>query len=36
VQGWLAAGGWEVQGIVTSPITGPEGNVEFLVSALRG
>lgn len=36
VRGWLEAGGWPVQGIVESPITGPDGNVEFLVSAQRG
>ncbi len=35
VQAWLEGLGWEVQGIVESPITGPEGNVEFLVSAFR-
>lgn len=35
VREWLEAEGWDVQGIVRSPITGPEGNVEFLVSALR-
>ncbi len=33
---WLTGEGWDVQGIVESPITGPEGNVEFLISALRG
>ncbi|MXO66142.1 TlyA family RNA methyltransferase [Altericroceibacterium endophyticum] len=32
---WVEAGGWSVQGIVESPITGPEGNVEFLISASR-
>ena len=36
VRHWLEAGGWQVQGIVESPITGPEGNVEFLISAWRG
>lgn len=36
VQSWLEADGWDVQGIVESPITGPEGNVEFLISAQRG
>jgi 23S rRNA (cytidine1920-2'-O)/16S rRNA (cytidine1409-2'-O)-methyltransferase len=36
VRGWLESSGWTVQGIVESPITGPEGNVEFLVSAQRG
>lgn len=35
VRGWLEKSGWRVQGIVRSPITGPEGNVEFLVSARR-
>ena len=35
VQGWLEASGWQVQGIVRSPITGPEGNVEFLIAARR-
>lgn len=32
---WLESEGWQVDGIVQSPITGPEGNVEFLISALR-
>lgn len=36
VRGWLERSGWRVDGIVESPITGPEGNVEFLVSAARG
>ncbi|MEC9067715.1 MAG: TlyA family RNA methyltransferase [Pseudomonadota bacterium] len=36
VREWLTGAGWRVEGIVESPITGPEGNVEFLVSALRG
>jgi len=36
VRGWVEALGWEVEGIVTSPITGPQGNVEFLISARRG
>jgi 23S rRNA (cytidine1920-2'-O)/16S rRNA (cytidine1409-2'-O)-methyltransferase len=27
--------GWEVEGITQSPITGPEGNVEFLLAATR-
>jgi 23S rRNA (cytidine1920-2'-O)/16S rRNA (cytidine1409-2'-O)-methyltransferase len=35
VQGWLERQGWLVQGIVESPITGPEGNVEFLISGQR-
>jgi 23S rRNA (cytidine1920-2'-O)/16S rRNA (cytidine1409-2'-O)-methyltransferase len=33
---WLESEGWTVEGLVESPITGPEGNVEFLVSARRG
>jgi 23S rRNA (cytidine1920-2'-O)/16S rRNA (cytidine1409-2'-O)-methyltransferase len=36
VREWLEGAGWTVEGIVESPITGPEGNVEFLVSARRG
>ncbi|MCZ8324868.1 MAG: TlyA family RNA methyltransferase [Sphingomonadaceae bacterium] len=36
VRDWLESGGWTVQGIVESPITGPEGNVEFLIAAHRG
>ncbi len=36
VRGWLESSGWTVQGIVESPITGPEGNIEFLVAAHRG
>ncbi len=35
VRAWLEAGGWQIDGIVESPITGTEGNVEYLVSALR-
>ncbi len=35
VRDWLEQSGWQVQGIVESPIKGPEGNVEFLISALR-
>ncbi len=35
VQSWVEGQGWAVEGIVTSPITGPEGNVEFLIAARR-
>lgn len=35
VWAWLAEIGWHVEGIVQSPITGPEGNVEFLIAAHR-
>jgi 23S rRNA (cytidine1920-2'-O)/16S rRNA (cytidine1409-2'-O)-methyltransferase len=30
---WVESQGWAVLGIVPSPITGPEGNVEFLLGA---
>jgi 23S rRNA (cytidine1920-2'-O)/16S rRNA (cytidine1409-2'-O)-methyltransferase len=36
VRGWVEGLGWEVQGITESPITGPQGNVEFLIAARRG
>jgi 23S rRNA (cytidine1920-2'-O)/16S rRNA (cytidine1409-2'-O)-methyltransferase len=36
VQAWLEAQGWQVQGVVQSPITGPEGNVEFLIAGKLG
>ncbi len=32
---WVGSQGWDVLGIVESPITGPEGNVEFLLGAAR-
>jgi 23S rRNA (cytidine1920-2'-O)/16S rRNA (cytidine1409-2'-O)-methyltransferase len=32
---WVAAEGWTVLGIEPSPITGPEGNVEFLLGATK-
>lgn len=35
VRDWLEQAGWTVEGIVQSPITGPEGNVEFLICAMR-
>ena len=35
VQSWVTTQGWTVEGITTSPITGPEGNVEFLIAAHR-
>lgn len=35
VHSWIEQLGWKVQGIVESPITGPEGNVEFLIAAYR-
>jgi len=36
VRSWLESEGWAVQGITESPITGPEGNIEFLISAIQG
>jgi 23S rRNA (cytidine1920-2'-O)/16S rRNA (cytidine1409-2'-O)-methyltransferase len=35
VSDWLVGIGWAVVGITQSPITGPEGNVEFLIAATR-
>lgn len=37
VTGWLDghATGWRVTGLIESPITGPQGNVEFLISAQK-
>ncbi len=32
---WSALPGWRVLGVVESPITGPEGNKEFLIAAVR-
>ena len=35
VRGWMERSGWRVVDTVESPITGPEGNVEFLVAAIK-
>jgi len=35
VAAWLTMQGWAIEGITPSPITGPEGNVEFLIAATR-
>lgn len=32
---WVENRGWNVTGLETSPITGPEGNIEFLLAAQR-
>ena len=32
---WIASRGWTVVGVTPSPITGPEGNVEFLLGAIK-
>ncbi len=36
VDAWLTSRGWRVAGVTPSPITGPEGNVEFLIGAWNG
>jgi 23S rRNA (cytidine1920-2'-O)/16S rRNA (cytidine1409-2'-O)-methyltransferase len=36
ISAWLAAQAfWQVMGITESPITGPQGNIEFLIAARR-
>lgn len=36
VQSWLEGKvGWQVKGLVESPITGPDGNIEFLLYAVK-
>lgn len=35
VKEWVETQGWTVLGITPSPITGPEGNVEFLLAAQK-
>ena len=32
---WVETQGWTVLGVTPSPITGPEGNVEFLLGAVK-
>jgi 23S rRNA (cytidine1920-2'-O)/16S rRNA (cytidine1409-2'-O)-methyltransferase len=32
---WVESQGWTVLGVTQSPITGPEGNVEFLLGAVK-
>ena len=34
VTAWVASRGWSIEGVVPSPIQGPEGNIEFLLAAL--
>ena len=36
VTAWLESSGWRIEGLAESPITGSEGNVEFLINATRG
>ena len=35
VSAWLEGAGWTVADVTASPITGPEGNVEFLIAATK-
>ena len=35
VRDWMERSGWRVVDTVESPITGPEGNVEFLIAAIK-
>lgn len=35
ISAWVSGLGWHVVGITTSPITGPKGNVEFLLYATK-
>ena len=35
VSAWLEESGWSVKGLTESPITGPKGNVEFLIWAVN-
>ena len=35
-ESWVESRGWRVLGVTPSPITGPEGNVEFLLGAIKG
>jgi 23S rRNA (cytidine1920-2'-O)/16S rRNA (cytidine1409-2'-O)-methyltransferase len=37
ITAWMAEqDGWRVAGVTQSPITGPEGNIEFLIGAVKG
>lgn len=33
--GWIESRGWHCVGVTPSPITGPEGNIEFLMGAIN-
>jgi 23S rRNA (cytidine1920-2'-O)/16S rRNA (cytidine1409-2'-O)-methyltransferase len=35
VAAWVESQGWSIVGITESPITGPEGNIEFLLGAVK-
>jgi len=34
-ESWIVSRGWRIVGLTRSPITGPEGNVEFLLGAVK-
>lgn len=36
ISAWVSGLGWQVVGITQSPITGPKGNIEFLLYATKG
>jgi len=36
VRDWIERTGWQVTGLTESPITGPMGNIEFLIGASHG
>lgn len=35
IRNWVKEQSWQVQGTIQSPITGPKGNVEFLIYAVK-
>lgn len=35
IKAFISAQGWQVEGTITSPITGPDGNVEYLIGAIK-
>lgn len=35
IKAFISAQGWELHGTITSPITGPDGNIEYLIGASK-
>ena len=35
IKALISAQGWELHGTITSPITGPDGNIEYLIGATK-
>lgn len=35
ISAWVMQSGWQVKGMAVSPITGPKGNIEFLLYAVK-